>query len=421
MLKKYLNSFIKVFFIANILTKQLFYAKNIDKILCTILINMDNDGKITDEQYNKYFKSSNSIEGVKKIIKKNKFFINGFPIPGTESEFKAKMPEGYLINKQVWLSVVDGKYHTMLSHEDFDTYDEASFALATGFIAGLEVRLFDLDGDKFVDYIEMDYVESLIINEIIKNQDGTVTLYRSELESNYDWENDGRKYDGEFFSKKWNETIDSKNFDSSINKGDMVLFMFKPEGWIITRAKEVKGKLIDGADHEFYQIGDQKFGDAMRFSRDNIIISNRCGEYVNAQKYFNLLNMKDDSEVSLWFINSLDKNRYGAPCGFTSGKFAKLFLLKALEVSKNKLNSILVSDDGSNIEKGQKYVSSEDHETFKKLIMRAEKISETDYPNEIYDYNVYLLYLGNFGSQSDIGAQFAGFNYEGFDNKIQIK
>ena len=201
----------------------------------------------------------------------------------------------------------------------------------------------------------------------------------------------------------------------------MGLFMFRPEGWVIARAKQVKGKLIDGADHEFYQIGEQTFGDAMRFSRDNIIISNRCGEYVNAQKYFNLLNMKDDSEVSLWFINSLDKNRYGAPCGFTSGKFAKLFLLRAIEVSKNKLDSTLVSDDGNNIEKGKMYVSREEHEKFKSLIMRAEKISETDYPNEIYDYSVYLLYLGNFGSQSDIGAQFAGFNYEGFDNKIQIK
>jgi hypothetical protein len=162
MLSKYLNVFIKVFFIANILTNQLSYAKNIDKILCTILINMDSDGKVTDEQYNKYFKSNNSTEGVKEIIKKNKFFINGFPIPGTESEFKAKMPEGYLINKQVWLSLVNGKYHTMLSHVDFDTYDEASFALATGFIAGLEVRLFDLDGDKFADYIEMDYVNQLL-------------------------------------------------------------------------------------------------------------------------------------------------------------------------------------------------------------------------------------------------------------------
>ena len=76
MLTKYFNAFIIVFFFANILANQLSYSKNIDKVLCTILINMDNDGKITDEQYNKYFKSSNSIEGVKKIIKKNKFFIN---------------------------------------------------------------------------------------------------------------------------------------------------------------------------------------------------------------------------------------------------------------------------------------------------------------------------------------------------------
>ena len=45
--------------------------------------------------------------------------------------------------------------------------------------------------------------------------------------------------------------------------------------------------------------------------------------------------MKDDSEVSLWFINSYDINRFGAPCGFTSGKYAKKFLLKALEVKKN--------------------------------------------------------------------------------------
>ena len=39
----------------------------------------------------------------------------------------------------------------------------------------------------------------------------------------------------------------------------------------------------------------------------------------------------------------------------------------------------------------------------------------------IYDYNVYLLYLANFGSQSDIGAKFAGFNYEGFDNQVHVK
>ena len=32
-----------------------------------------------------------------------------------------------------------------------------------------------------------------------------------------------------------------------------------------------------------------------------------------------------------------------------------------------------------------------------------------------------ICYLANFGSQSDIGAKFAGFNYVGFDNEIKLK
>ena len=59
---------------------QFYYEKNKDKILCAILINMDKNGKITDEQYNKYFNSNNSIEG-EEIIKIINFFIYCFPIP----------------------------------------------------------------------------------------------------------------------------------------------------------------------------------------------------------------------------------------------------------------------------------------------------------------------------------------------------
>ena len=400
------------------MTDQLYYGKNRDKILCAILINMDKDGKITDEQYNKYFKSNNSIEGVKEIIKNNKFFINGFPIPGTKEEF-LKKADGYLINKKKWLTYSNGKYKVMQSKTDFDNFDDATFQTATGFVAGLEVRLYDLDNDKYADHIEMDYVESVIINDIIKNKDGTLSLYRSDIDEEFIWKNDGKRFDGDNFNKKWNEKIEIKNFDSSIKKADLCLYMYRPEGWIIKRAKEIKGKLIDGGDHKFYQIGDKKFQDAMRFSRDNIIISNRCGEFLNAHKYFGFLNMRDNSEVSLWFIHSLDVNRYGAPCGFTSGKFGRYFLLKAIEYSKKKLDSIKV--DFGDVEKGQKYVNRIEHEKFKNLIMRAEKICDTNYPSEIYDYNVYLLYFANFGTQSDIGAKFAGFNYTGFDSQIQTK
>ena len=279
----------------------------------------------------------------------------------------------------------------------------------------LEIRLYDLDGDKFVDYIELDYVEAVIINDIIKNKDNTLSLYRADINKEYNM----RKYDGNFFTEKWDEKIDVKNFDTNIKKGDMALFMYTPNGWIIKRAKEIKGKLTDGQDHKYYQIGEKKFQDTMRFSRDNIIISNRCGEYLNAHKYFGFLNiLENESDISLWFVHSLDENKFGAPCGFTSGKSAKLFLQKAIAFSKKKLDEICLE---SKAQKGQTFISENDYNEFKNLVMKAEKICNEDNPNEIYDYFVYLLYLGNFGSQSDIGAKFAGFNYIGFDNQIKTK
>ena len=395
--------------------------KNSNKVLLrSILINMDNDENITSEQYNKYYKSNNAIEGIKNIIKNNQFYINDFPIPGTENEFILNYPNGYLINQKTWLINKDGKYQVMFMG-DYDNYDDASFATATGFLAGLEFKLYDTTGDNYTDRIEMDYVESFIVNEIIKNDDGTLFLYRSSLSNDTKWNNDGREYDANNFDFQWNEKIKQENFDKRIIKGDMAIFTYRPNGWVIQKGREVKGILMDGADHEYYQIGERKYQDAMRFSRDNIIISNRCGEYLNAHKYFELLGDKKDLEISLWFINNLDENRYGAPCGFTSGGNAKTFFLEAMKISRNKLESVVISEDGSNVEEGQKYIKQQDYEKFREAISRAQMTSVFDLPDDIYDYNVYLLYLANYGSSEDIGAQFAGYNYTGFDNQINIK
>ena len=92
-----------------------------------------------------------------------------------------------------------------------------------------------------------------------------------------------------------------------------------------------------------------------------------------------------------------------------------------MNIVKKKLDTIKVDDDGENLIKGQNYVNRVEHEKFKNLIMRAEKICDSEYPSEIYDYNAYLLYFANAGSKNDIGAKFAGFNYVGFDNLIKTK
>ena len=80
---------------------------------------------------------------------------------------------------------------------------------------------------------------------------------------------------------------------------------------------------------------------------------------------------------------------------------------------------IVVSDDG-NVEKGIKYVNQNDYDSFEKAILRAENVFNRYLSNEVIDFNLYLLYFANAGSNNDIGAKFAGFNYEGFDNQIKV-
>ena len=218
---------------------------NLKRLQYAILINMEDDGTITNEKYNKYFKTNNSIEGVKEIIKNNEFYINGFPIPGTEEEFLRKTPEGFEINKKKWLTKENKEYNVNRQKEKFKNYDEATFKLATSFNSGLEIRLFDLDEDNYTEHIELYYVETVIINEVKANYDGTLTIYKSEINENDLWENDGKIYDGNNFTKESGEKIYDYNFNKDIKKGNLALFSFRPEGWIIEKGKAIKGILVD--------------------------------------------------------------------------------------------------------------------------------------------------------------------------------
>ena len=71
--------------------------------------------------------------------------------------------------------------------------------------------------------------------------------------------------------------------------------------------------------------------------------------------------------------------------------------------------------------KKDKNVKREDYEKFREAIARTQMISVFDLPIDIYDYNVYLLYMANNGSKDDIEAQFAGYDFISFDNQTNIK
>ena len=301
---------------------------------------------------------------------------------------------------------------------DYDQYEDAALAAATGFDAGLEVRLLDTDKNGFTDRIDMDYVEGVIVNRIIDNGDGTYSVRRSEVEPQYVWDNDGNLFDSGHFTADSGEMIDAANFDEDLKEGEIGLFWYGPDGWAMERALEVKGILVDGADHEYYQIDDTKYQDAMRFSRNNIIISNRCGELANAHKYFGFMDNDEELEVSLWFVPTSDDNLWAAPAGFTTGENAKVFLEKATDAAKAKLEAVTVSSDGTDVADGQDWVTQDVYDDLERAIGRAEEALESSASPEVLDYQVYLLYFALNGSGDDIGAEFAGFDYDGFDNRL---
>lgn len=384
-------------------------------LLKAIEINMGNDKTVTNEIYNEFFREGSAAEGVRAILAAGRFYINGFPIPGTAEDFERICPEGYLLNQSPWLVPESDGYR--VDRGTYDRYEDAALAAATGFDAGLEVRLLDETGDGFTDRIDMDYVEAVIVREIVKNDDG-YRVRRAEPDPAAAWTNDGRVFDGAHFTAGSGEVIPAENMDESLKPGDMALFWYGPDGWAMKRALEVKGILTGGQDHQYYEISGVQYGDAMRFSRGNIVISNRCGEFVNAHRYFGFIGSDEGLEVSLWFVPTSDPALWAAPCGFTSGANASAFLAKAIETARTKLAGVTVSPDGSDVPDGQHWVTPAVYDELSRAIARAEEALASGAAPEIMDYHVYLLYFALHGSGSDIGARFAGFDYPGFDNQL---
>jgi hypothetical protein len=371
---------------------------------------------VTDPQYDQYFAGDNAVAGVKAILAAGRYAINGFAIPATESDLDADYPDGYTVDGAPWLHETDGTWYGGNGGTTAaDSYAEAAFDTGTAIPAGLEIRLLDTDGDGYADEISADYKEGLIADKITHNSDGTYSIVRSALDSRYSSE---KVYDGEHFTSTSGEVIPAANFDTSIRAGDVVLFWYGPDGWAVQRAVEAKGTFVDGADHEYYQIDGTTYEDAMRFSRDNIIISNRPGEFTDAQKYFGLI---DDSRhpVSLWLVPTSTEGVYGAPIAMTSGSNAFYFLYQAIGIAQAKLATVSVSTTGLDVASGSAWTTPAAHAELATAIARAQGVLDSGADADLMDYQTYLLYLTLHGTADDIGAMFEGFNQVGFDNQVK--
>jgi hypothetical protein len=400
--------------------------KDGEKVLqAAIVNNMGEDTTVINDQYSKYFKEDTAVDGVKAIIAAGKFIMNGYAIPATEAECAAKYPDGYTVNETAWLyksgdGWIGGKPGGGPPKIP-GSYDAAALATATGLPAGLEVRLYDTNKDGYTDLIETHYLEALIASKITDNGDGTYSVDRGELDSSITYStNDGNPFDGSHFTSTSREVIKKANFDTTIKEGNIALFWYGPDGWVMQRALEINGIFVDGSDHNYYQMDEVKYQDAMQFSRDNVIISNRPGEFANAHNYFGFNNNSEGLKVSLWLVPTTNyPETTGAPIGFTSNEYEGIFLAKAIAAAKVKLGSVVVSTDGTDVALGIKWTTPAVYDELREAITRAETAQASGASLGSLDYQGYLLYLTLNGSLLDIGARFAGYYYVGFDKQIK--
>ena len=364
------------------------------KQLVTIVKNMADDGTVLDEKYRSFFNADSAREGVVALIQSGNYFVNEIPIPASAEAFDKT---GFSVNENAWLSKNgDGSY--TLDRTSYRTYIDGALAIIDRLPAGLETRLYDMDGDGYADKAEADYYDALIVHDVMKNADGTVTVSRASLENGLSYPAAvGRAYDGAF------DTITVVAFDSSIKSGDVALLQRKNDGYHIKRAVEVRGVFTGGSDHKFYEIDGTRYQDAMRFSRDNIVISNRPGEYANVRTYFGFTG--NTEPVSLWLSPVTESGRQGAPVSLTSGESAVYYLSKALETAKKKIANQTAPDDAKS--------------ELSAIIELSETALEKQLPNDMLDYHTYLLFLALHGSKGDIGAEYAGFTFAGFENRVK--
>lgn len=397
-------------------------------LLRAIVLDMGTDAaNVTAAEYDQYFEQESAIEGVEAIISSSQFYINLWAIPATEAAFQNVsecLDYGYLVNQVPWLyydNTTASWWGGYEAETEAESYEAAALSVVTSIVAGLEVRFWDTNGDGYTDIIDADYVQGVTVDTVTKNTNGTYSVYRGNIDVDNKTANEGTIFDGDLFDGSGPAILDA-NFDTAIAAGDVALFWYGPNGWAMKRAQEVAGLFIDGADHTSYEIGGVIYEDAMRFSRDNLFISNRPGEFTDAQKFFKLTNDSAAGlNVSLWLVPVTNTTENGAPVGITSGSNSRAFLTSGVAQAQAQLDGVAVSSDGSDIPSSQEWVTQEVYAQLGDAIARAnQSLSLADSSSFLLDYQTYVLYLTLNGSGDDIGAAFAGFNYTGFENEEQL-
>ena len=354
--------------------------------------------KITDASFDKYFPGTTALEGVKKLLAEGKVCVNGIKVPATADEvvvyqvngvdslYKKDTGWGYNVHKTTSannLSFADarlGFFETLSAvrgHKTSITCDAAGNPerIDAQSYEVFRIAYFEDHGGQ-VDKIERGDFE-LETNRV-----------RPDVESI--------------------TAVASDHFGRDIAIGDVVVYYYGPDGWVMEKAVAKAGTVtkVDGN----FVVNQGKEGEynhvESNVSRYNLINCNRPTQFYDSYVRLGLT----DQAVVTWCTPN------GFPIGFTLGSRteSKATLAKAIVNAKAAKEGVVVSSSyGADVPVGAKWVTQEAMDAFDAAIAAAEAVCNNN-AAELYQYDMAMYQLANaLGQGGNKPSGFIGAQGEG--------
>ena len=356
----------------------------------------NNNVKITDDDFDSYFPGTTAKEAVAKLLAEGKCYVNGIQVPATadvtddyqvnfvSSLYKTESGWGYNVHKTTSannLTFEDarlGFFETITmvrGHETSLTYD------ASGNVERIDTQSFDV--------FRISYFEDHG-GQVDKIMRGDFALETQRV-----------RFDVEKIT-----AVAGDDFDDDIQIGDVVVYYYGPDGWVMEKAVAKVGTIAKDENKNFVVNAgkaDEYVKVESNVSRYNLIDSSRPTQFYTAYTNLGL----SELDVTTWCTPN------GFPIGFSLGSRAdsKATLLQAVKNAEAAKTGVVVSDNfGEDVAVGTKWVTQEAMDAFDAAI-KAAKATAYNNTAELYEYDMAMYNLANALGQGGnkpsgfIGAQ----------------
>ena len=366
-----------------------------------VLLEIVHDGdatKITNADFDEYF-GGNAAEGVETLLAEGKVYVNGIKVPATEDETPDYQVNGvsslYKTNSGWGFNV-----HKTTSADNL-SFEEARLGFYET-ITTVRGHVTTLYGDSATGLVNKLDSQSFDVFRITYFEDHGGQVDKIER-GDFELETNRIRPDVESIT-----SVADSYFDREIKIGDVVIYYYGPNGWVMNKAVPIEGTLFKDENKNFVinaGQSDEYVHIESNVSRYNLINCNRPTQFYTAYVRLGLT----DLSVVTWCTPT------GHPIGFTYGDktAAKEALTLAIEHAEAAKDGVAVSVDGSDVAKGTMWVAQADLDAFDEAIAAAQAVcNKNSTAVQEYDAAIYALSdaLGEAGEKPTgfIGAQGEG-------------